>query len=264
MVDWNALPREQLDSMAAAGERVVECDRALAEGGTDVVAEVLRGHGEFRDWDHYPPGNVYDSRSNSLFYYHAHPYHAHPAMRRDDEHGHFHTFLRAEGMPSGVEPAPLPVLQLGQAGMLIELPEGSHDGLCHMIGIAMSPAGVPIRLFTTNRWVTGETWYAADDVITLLDCFLMDSDKPAPPVNVWTTNMVRLFRPQIEELVRERDRAVSGCQDEYPYTNANEDPELEITSALAISVEDQITRVTKALRAGPPFTPPPRPVPERR
>jgi hypothetical protein len=118
-----------------------------------------------------------------------------------------------------------------------------------MIGIAMSPAGVPIRLFTTNRWVTGETWYAADDVITLLDCFLMDSDKPAPPVNVWTTNMVRLFRPQIEELVRERDRAVSDMQDEYPYTNANEDPELEITSALAISVEDQITRVTKALKA---------------
>ncbi len=45
-----------------------------------------------------------------------------------------------------------------------------------MIGIAMSPAGVPIRLFTTNRWVTGETLYAADDVITLLDRFLMDSD----------------------------------------------------------------------------------------
>ncbi len=38
MVNWNALPREQLESMAAAGDRVVECDRALAEGGTDVVA----------------------------------------------------------------------------------------------------------------------------------------------------------------------------------------------------------------------------------
>ncbi len=89
---------------------------------------MLRGHGEFRDWDHYPPGNVYDSRSHSLFYYHTHPYHGHPAMRRDDEYGHFHTFLRAEVMPSGVEPAPLPVLQLGQTGMLIELPEGSHAG----------------------------------------------------------------------------------------------------------------------------------------
>ena len=40
---------------------------------------------------------------------------------------------------------------------------------------------------------------------------------------------------------------MSDYQDEYPYTNANEDPELEITSALAISVEHQITRVTKAL-----------------
>ncbi len=76
--------------------------------------------------------------------------------------------------------------------------------------------------------------------------------------------MVRLFRPQIEELVRGRDRAVSDMQDEYPHANANEDPELEITSALAISVEDQITRVTKALKAGPPFTPPPRPVSGRR
>ncbi|MEE8172364.1 MAG: hypothetical protein V3T62_05480, partial [Alphaproteobacteria bacterium] len=38
------------------------------------------------------------------------------------------------------------------------------DALSHIIGISMDAKGMPIRLFTTNRWVTGEAWYKARDV----------------------------------------------------------------------------------------------------
>jgi hypothetical protein len=111
----------------------------------------------------------------------------------------------------------------------------------------MDPYGFPIRLFSTNRWVTGEVWYAADDVIAMLDRFDMDLAAPSLPANIWITAMVRLFRPEIETLVRERDRALAAWRQRRPDVNAYEDRDLEITSFLDISVEGQIDRVNDAL-----------------
>ena len=103
MVELAELPRERLEDMAAAGAEIMECYRLLRKSDGNVVAEVLRGHGEFYEWDHYPPGDVYDKETHSQYYYHAHP-----AELRGGEHGHFHTFLRPKGMPEGVAPAALP------------------------------------------------------------------------------------------------------------------------------------------------------------
>ena len=123
------------------------------------------------------------------------------------------------------------------------------DKLSHLIGISMNRAGYPIRLFTTNRWITADNWYTADDVIEMLDRFEMDLAWPSWPVNIWVTAMLRLFRPQIEELVRGRDVTVAAWRKEHPDGDVYEDRDLEVTSAIDISVEDQITRVNKALKA---------------
>jgi hypothetical protein len=194
---------------------------------------VLRGQGEFYEWDHFPKGDVYDPETHSQYYYHAHP-----AELRGGEHGHFHTFLRPKGIPPGIAPAPL-------ADYVP--PEGDNDALSHLIGISMDQHGYPIRLFSTNRWVTGEVWYAADDVIGMLDRFHMDLASPSLPVNIWITALSRLFRPDIEELVRARDQKVAARRQRNPDTNVYEDRDLEITSFADISVEEQIERVTQAL-----------------
>ena len=55
-----------------------------------------------------------------------------PTARRRSEHGHFHTFLRAPGMPEGVAP----VAYNGKA----RRPAGK-DALCHFIAIAMDQPG---------------------------------------------------------------------------------------------------------------------------
>ncbi|HSR70967.1 MAG TPA: hypothetical protein VLL72_01180, partial [Kiloniellales bacterium] len=81
--------------MAEAGRAVVEAHRVLARTGDNVVGELLRDHDTFYEWDHYPPGDVYDRESHAQYYYHAHP----PEQRFPGEHGHFHTFLRPKGMP---------------------------------------------------------------------------------------------------------------------------------------------------------------------
>lgn len=229
MVNLKKLPREQLEKMAIAGERIQECYRVLEKTGSNVVAEVLRGQGEFFEFDHYPEGDVYDPETHSQIFYHSH---------REGEHGHFHTFLREEGMPTSCQP-----VKQSNADYMKE----RDDKLSHLIAISMNRAGFPIRLFTTNRWITADNWYTADDVINMLDRFEMDLSWPSWPANIWATAMLRLFRPQIEELIRERDTAVADWQKKHPGNDVFEDREIDITSVRKISVSAQINRVNHAL-----------------
>ncbi len=228
------LPVDDLRAMAAAGQEIVDVYRTLAKTDDNVVGELLKGHETFYEWDHYPPGDVYDQESHGQFYYHAHP----PAERFKREHGHFHTFLRPKGMPSGIKPAPVPNFKK---------PDDPDDALSHLIAIATTSDGFPFRLFTVNRWVTGEVWYTAADVITLLDCFKINHAQPSWPVNRWITAMIHLIKPQIIELLEARDRAVAAWTEEHPDQDVYEDRELEVTSYMDVSVEDHVRAVARAL-----------------
>jgi hypothetical protein len=234
-VDLTKLSRSRLQAMAAAGREVALCHEVLARTGDNIVGELLRHQGTFYEWNHYPAGDVYDRQTHAQYYYHAHP-----QTQRSGEHGHFHTFLRGNGMPERVGPVPLPDLVV---------PENRNDILCHLIAISMDRHGLPIRLFTTNRWVTGETWFAAADVRSLLARFEIGHAQPSWPANRWVGAMIRLFRPQIEALVDERDRRITAWTDEHRPDNVYEDRALEITSMLDISVEAQVAAVADALEA---------------
>src|SRR3546814_7453899 len=78
--------------MAAAGAEAVDVHRVLAKTGDNLVGELLKNNGTFYEWDHYPPGDVYDHETHGQYYYHAHA----ADQRFDGEHGHFHTFVRSE------------------------------------------------------------------------------------------------------------------------------------------------------------------------
>lgn len=233
-VDLDSLASDQLEAMALAGQQVVEVYRVLAKTGDNVVGELLRGSDTFYEWDHYPKGDIYDRETHSQYYYHAHA----ADQRFPGEHGHFHTFLRPKGMPPGHAPADIP----GRP-----VPEDPNDELSHLIAVAMTPEGFPFRLFSTNRWVTGESWYRADDVIAFLDCFNIDHARPSWPANRWITALVGLFKPQIVELVRARDQAVEAWAEGHPDGDVFEDRELEITSFMDIDVEAQVRGVSRAL-----------------
>ena len=233
-VAFDDLESSELEAMALAGQQVVEVYRVLAKTGDNVVGELLRGSDTFYEWDHYPKGDIYDRETHSQYYYHAHA----AEQRFPGEHGHFHTFLRPKGMPPGLAPADVPDRPV---------PKDPNDELSHLIAVAMTPAGFPFRLFSTNRWVTGETWYRADDVIALLDCFNIDHARPSWPANRWITALVALFKPQIVELVRARDRAVAAWAERHPDGDVFEDRDLEITSYMDIDVEAQVRAVSRAL-----------------
>lgn len=227
---------EELEAMAEAGREVAEVHRVLAKTSDNIVGELLKNNGTFYEWDHYPPGDVYDHETHGQFYYHAHA----TDQRFDGEHGHFHTFVRPKGMPPGIKPAAVP-------GFV--KPEDPNDALSHLIAISMTPGGLPFRIFTVNRWVTGEIWYDAKDVAVLLDYFKIDHTQPSWPVNRWVTAMVQLYKPQIVELLEARDRKVALWQQQNPDRDVFEDRTLEVTSFLDIDPNKQIQAVAKQLLA---------------
>lgn len=227
-----ALSPEDLQRLADAGAVVNENLRLLKKSGQNLVGQCLAHQGTFYEEEHYPKGDVYDSESHAQYYYHAH-------RPESGEHGHFHTFLRSKGMPRQVKPAPYS----GDAAR----PKGK-DALSHIVAISMNRPGLPIGMFTTNRWVTGETFYKSEDVIGMLDRFGIEQSYPCLATNRTISALMLLFRPQVIALLRLRDETLSAWAEQHPDTDIYEDRKLEITSIVDINIERQISEVKKALR----------------
>lgn len=225
--EFAALSAHRIARMIAAADEIAECYRVLRKGGLNIVGEVLKGQGQFVQLDHYPKGDIFDPETHSQFYYHAH---------RPGEHGHFHLFLRASGMP----PAARPVADARGR----DWPAGDK-ALAHIVAISMDNEGYPIKLFTTNRWVTGETWYPGPQVQAMADYFEIDHANPSWPVNRWATAMVRLFRPQIRALIAERDREFERQRIRHAGTDIYEERAVQLLSEVVIDVDAQAARLRR-------------------
>lgn len=226
--DLHGLSPKKRAAMRAAGQEVFECYRVLEKGGLNVVGEVLKGQGDFVEMEHYPRDDVFDTETHGQYYYHAH-------RGSDLEHGHFHTFMRAGGMPAGVAPLDYP-----QAS---EPWPRDDDAICHLVAIAMDAWGYPTGLFCVNRWVTDEAWYPAEAVIAMLDRFAVDHAFPNWAVNRWITAFLRLYRPHIEALIRHRDQVIAAWQQTYPDRDVFEDRALEITGYLPVAVDELLQQL---------------------
>ena len=249
--------RTEIEQMIAAAAVIGDCRRELAARNRNIISEVL-GDRPASEWQHYPDGEVYDPTTHAQYFYHLHPVSDRPIR----EHGHFHTFLRADGMPVGTAPLILPEIAVADAPALPPqappLKHGIREEVSHLIAIAVDSRGEPIRLFTTNRWVTGETWYRADDVIRMLDRFAISDVALSKTLNRWVSAILRLFRPQIATALRMRDENIMAWRRRHR-SYVFEDPALEITSSLEISLETQLAfldRVRSELSSNAPHRKP--------
>jgi len=244
----------EIARMQAAAAVIDEIRARLADDPGGLLAMVAAGAQALNDWQHYPAGDVYDPRSHAQYFFHAHS----PAQRSPCEYGHFHTFLRAEGMPVGVAPLVLPETAVADASpatpQAAPLKRGRRDEVSHLIAISVNARGEPIRLFTTNRWVTGETWYRGEDVIRMLDRFTIEAADGPPLLNRWVGAVVALFRPQVAGLLRLRDETVMGWR-RRRRANVFEDTRLEITSSFDVDLDAQIAFLHQPrARPGSPVT----------
>jgi hypothetical protein len=241
--------RLDIEQMASAAAAIRDCRRELAARNATLLGEITPGGAEIREWQRYPDGEVYDPKTHAQYFFHRHS----GTGQRAREHGHFHTFLRAEGMPVGLAPLLLPELAVADvlpppSPQAAPLKRGTREEVSHLIAIAIDFRGEPIRLFTTNRWVTGETWYRAEDVIRMLDRFVIAEPQRSALLNRWIGAIIQLFRPQIAGLLRARDETVMGWR-RRRRTQVFEDPRLEVASGLDIVLDAQLEFVDR-VRAG--------------
>ncbi|WP_346908459.1 DUF6969 family protein [uncultured Roseibium sp.] len=232
--DLSGLPEAQLEAMHDAAATVLNCERELAQAGSNVVMEVLRDQGDFLIWERYPKGDLFDLKNHSHYFYHAHT----SEEMADGENGHFHLFVRPAAIAPDMKPWRLP-------GAVV--PEDPAVRFAHIGAVSVDNQGRLIRLFTTNRWVTNETLCRADDVIALLDHFAIEVEKPSRAVNRWLTSLITLYRPQLEALLRARDATLEAFKQEHPDSEVLEDRALQNTSEVFVDTVKQIEAVERAL-----------------
>lgn len=231
MKDVARLDDDQLSDLLAVARELVECERILSKTKDNILTLLLNGLPE-NDMRHYPETDVYDAEHHAQYYFHAHPVGSQPL----GEVGHFHTFLRPLGMPEGVAP-------LAAAEPAPDL--DGNSALSHLVGVALDGLGRPVRLFTTNRWVTGETWYPASDVVRMLDGFVIDHARPNWVINRWLTALVRFYHQPIRELLAQRDAALAVFRENNPESFAYDDRMLEVLSELRIDMVDRVRLVER-------------------
>ena len=95
--------------------------------------------------------------------------------------------------------------------------------------------------------MTEDSWIRAPAAIALLDRFILDGPRPSRWVNRWLAALLRLFRPQIELLLQQRDATLADWQSRH----RGQDPfiarELEILSELPISTAAQMDGIARAI-----------------
>lgn len=237
--DVSTASKEQMSLMESGIDDMLDVLQECAEANYHVLTSVVPSSGEepFTEWDHYPDSDVHDPQNGSIWFYHAHAADD-DGDRPWDEHGHFHLFVYTDFIEKGAEPIALP-----------EKRDPEKGGLTHLVAISFNNAGLPTRIFTTNRWVSDEWMYPADSVIPLLDCFKIEKEKGRDKdefslTSRWLAACLKLYRPQVEWALIERDKKLHElkAKDE----NFAENQKYEVLSAVEFDLAQQIDAIETA------------------
>ncbi len=201
----------------AAARELLACYATLDARSAHLLDGLVRGR-PLLQWEHYPADDVVDRRSGYQYFYHCHQ----PGARTGGiQHGHFHVFARlAADLRARRRPA-------------------------HLLAIAVTAKGVPHELFTVNQWVTGGRVLSAAAALRALDGFRIRSAGD-PLVNRWLAALLRLFRPQIEQLLELRDRRLRSASRARRRVPLTRDRAIEVLSSLAIDVDERLRGFSSA------------------
>ncbi len=188
---------------------------AMHADGTPLMQRVLPADTEPEQWAHYPPDDAVSPATRSRYFYHCHP----PEDRDADEHGHFHLFL--------------PLSLFDESDCKSAPPDDGEKRaqVVHLIAISIDRQGLPLRLFTTNRWVADEWLFSADSIARHIDQFDLEGADGDPLVNGWLTACVALSRAAILALLDKRDAVLMAKN--WP----GEDRSLEVVSSAELDLQ---------------------------
>jgi hypothetical protein len=181
---------------------LIELSRLLEEierAGTSVMALARAGRPP-GPWTLYPDENgIFDRKRHTQFYYHAHG-------GADHEAGHFHT----------VRLFP------------------NHT--VHLVAISMDHTGRPQALFTLNLWAIGDAYAAPDSLKRYARQYRLEPRRGDARLVRFINLMFRAFRPEIEALQEEKERAIQRYRAAHGGAAPFEDRSLEILSRVEVDV----------------------------
>ena len=199
----------------------------LSRDGQHILHYTLQNNLNHTKKTHYPRGDRIDKKTGSQYFYHCHR-----ENYTQEEHGHFHCFMRYPNIPKHIKPTPLP-----------DWDKHINNPMTHLVAIAMSRYGKPIRLFTVNRWVSSEIWYDAEHTPQLLSQFKMTlTDSPYWQVlDQWIETLMHVFSPQITWLQRARDVYIKQKQvTEKSKHDVYHNKSISELSEIPINIEEQV------------------------
>ncbi|MHB8679186.1 MAG: DUF6969 family protein [Rudaea sp.] len=206
-----ALDKRWMRYMREGARRLVDLLGEFAAGGVTPLGMAL-GEDTALTWQQYARKCDTARRADDwFFYYHSHDRSVH------GEHGHFHVFRRLPGQSA----------------------TDGKEGYAHLIGIGVDARGLPRRLFTTNRWVTNESWRDARDEINALERIVAARSPAASPLLGWLRALLAAFTPQIALLLAHRDRRVIT----HGGARVFEDRRMHVLSECAVSLQTQMTAI---------------------
>lgn len=216
------LSTETLLNMKTSGLEVIKWNQVMAKVNSNVISEVVPPSDPFIVKEHYPYDEVFDHETHSLYFYHSH---------RPKEHGHFHLFYCNPEKLSQYEP--------------LYIKEKKSFSV-HLLAISIHPDGTPLGFFTTNQWITPKEWWYSHDVIKeLVTEFEVTHAYPSWPTNQWINHMLRLFKPQIDDLLDQRDQKLDEA--EGPLEKKLHNKKVDILSQVSISIEMQMNLIEEIL-----------------
>lgn len=218
------------DAQSEAATEILACYATLAKQEKHLLSSLL--HGMPVQWAHYPENDVIDQHNGYQYFYHSHS----PEDREDaSEHGHFHLFARADHGRHELDP-------LAEQRFIDPIRGGqpATAKTIHLLCISLDAKGVPTTLFTVNRWVTGDHLLSAAATLRLLARFKVEAQEYRL-VNQWMAAVIRLFWPQIEELLLERDAKLIQLADLTRHANLLDDETIEVLSSISIDLNEQVT-----------------------
>lgn len=213
IIDWRHASDAQLaDVLTAARQSVAAFVDATRARGS-LLQSLISGR-EVREFDHYPPDDLVDLRSGSQFYYHSH-------RHGSGEHGHIHLFWHATAS--------------GRRRYLRKSdPRWERSAPTHLFAISLDARGLPVGLFTVNKWVTDGHWLDAATTAACIGRFKMGDIAGYEDACRWLNGFVELYRPLINSLLKKRDQRLRRRAD---LEQALVDRRLELLSMAPIDWE---------------------------
>lgn len=213
--------QRDLFEMYSAGLETVKWQKLLSKVNATVVSDIIKDLDEFFIGERYPHDESVDRETKSSYFYHSH---------RPKEHGHFHIYYSNKLVMEKFKP--------------ITTWDKKHPNT-HLVAISMHPNGDPIGFFIPNHWITKDDWYVHEDMKEMFSQFRINHPYPSWPSNQWVSEMLKLFRPQIEHILKKRDEMLFNS--DKPLDKIIKNKRLDVLASISISISDQMSVIEELL-----------------